>query len=55
MAVFNGESLDDIDARKGWEIQLLLMASIVGGEHFDDAGLDTFLAEARKLADERLA
>jgi hypothetical protein len=55
MAVFSGESLDDIDARKSWEAQLLLMAAIVGGEDLDGAGLDAFLAEARKLADEWLA
>ena len=54
MAVFSGESLDDIDARKSWETQLLLMAAVVSGEHFDDAGLDAFLAEARKLADQWL-
>lgn len=55
MAVFSGEPLDDIDARKSWETQLLLMAAIVGGAHYDDAGLDAFLAEARKLADQWLA
>jgi hypothetical protein len=55
MAVFTGKSPDDIDARKSWEAQLLLMAAVVGGEHFDDAGLDAFLADARKLADQWLA
>lgn len=55
MAVFTGHSLDDIDAPTSWEIQLALMAAIIGDEHLDDAGLDAFLAEARKLADQWLA
>jgi hypothetical protein len=55
MAIFNGESLDDIDARKSWEAQSFLMTAIVGDENFDNAGLDAFLDEARKLADEWLA
>jgi hypothetical protein len=55
MAVFTGQSLDDIDPRASWETQLVLMAAIVGDEHLDDAGLDAFLAEARKLADQWLA
>lgn len=55
LAVFSGESLNDIDARKSWEAQSMLMTAIVGGENFDDAGLEGFLAEARKLADEWLA
>jgi hypothetical protein len=54
-AVFNEDSLDDVDARKSFETQLLVMVAIVGGEHLDDAGLDAFLAEARKLADQWLA
>ena len=55
MAVFTGQSLDDIDPRTSWQTQLVLMAAIIGDEQLDDAGLDAFLAEARKLADEWLA
>jgi hypothetical protein len=55
MAVFNDDSLDDIDARKSFETQLLLMVAIVGDENLDGAGLDSFLAQARKLADQWLA
>ena len=55
MAVFTGQPLDDIDPRTSWETQLVLMAAIIGDEHLDDAGLDVFLAEARKLADHWLA
>jgi vacuolar-type H+-ATPase catalytic subunit A/Vma1 len=55
MGVLADDSLDDIDARKSFETQLVLMAAIVGGENLDDAGLDAFLAQARKLADQWLA
>jgi hypothetical protein len=55
MAVLTGQSLDDVDPRTSWEAQSVLMAAIVGAESLDDAGLDAFLAEARKLADEWLA
>jgi hypothetical protein len=55
MAVFTGQPLDDVDARASWETQLVLMAAIIGDEHLNDAGLDAFLAEARKLADQWLA
>jgi hypothetical protein len=55
MGVLADDSLDDIDARKSFETQLVLMAAIVGGENPDDAGLDAFLAQARKLADQWLA
>jgi hypothetical protein len=55
MGVLADDSLDDVDARKSFETQLVLMAAIVGGENLDDAGLDAFLAQARKLADQWLA
>jgi hypothetical protein len=55
MAVFTGQPLDDVDPRASWETQLVLMAAIIGDEHLDGAGLDAFLAEARKLADQWLA
>lgn len=55
MAVFTGQSLDDIDARTSWETQSVLLVAIIYDEHLDDSGLDEFLAEARKLADQWLA
>ena len=55
IAVFNGDSLDDLDARKSFDAQSQLMVAIVYGAQLDDAGLDAFLAEARKLADQWLA
>jgi len=55
LAAVTGQSLDDIDPRTSWEAQSVLMSAIVGSEGLDDAGLNAFLAEARKLADEWLA
>jgi hypothetical protein len=54
MAVFNDDSLDDVDGRKNLETQIFVMVAIIGAEHLDDAGLDAFLAQARKLADQWL-
>jgi hypothetical protein len=34
--------------------QILLLAGLIADEHLDDAGLDAFLADARKLADQIL-
>jgi hypothetical protein len=51
MGVFNDDSLDDVEVRKSFETQLIPMAAIIGDEQLDDAGLDAFLAKARKLAD----
>jgi hypothetical protein len=55
MAVFSDDSLDDIDARASFQTQLLMMVAIIGGENLDDARLDAFLAQARKLADQWIA
>lgn len=35
--------------------QFLLLGALVAAEHLDDAGLDAFMEDARKLADEMLA
>jgi hypothetical protein len=53
-AVYTNEQIDDIDPRKAWEIQLLLLAGLIGDEQLDDAGLENFLSQARKLADQML-
>jgi hypothetical protein len=34
--------------------QILLLGGLIADEHLDDAGLDAFLADARKLADQIL-
>lgn len=55
MAAITGESLDDVDPRTSYEAQGVLMTAIVADERLDDARLDVFLAEARKLADKLVA
>jgi hypothetical protein len=55
MAVLADDSLDGIDPYKSLEAQSVLLAALVYDEDLDDAGLDAFLAKARKLADEWLA
>jgi hypothetical protein len=52
--VYTSEQIDDIDPRKAWETQLLLLAGLIGDEQLDDAGLENFLGQARKLADQMI-
>lgn len=47
--------VDDLDARKKFQTQLIVLAALIADEQLDDAGLDAFLAEARASADEWLA
>lgn len=51
-AVISDENIDDIDPRTSFETQLLLLAAMTADARYDPAGLDEFLAEARKLADQ---
>jgi hypothetical protein len=37
------------------QVMLFVLGELISQEHLDDAGLDAFLAEARALADARLA
>lgn len=53
-AVFTYEGISDLDADTRLGTQFLLLAALIGEEHLDGAGLDSFVAEARKLADEWL-
>lgn len=50
-AVYTDEQIDDLDRETRIRSQFLLLAALVVDEHLDDAGLDAFTAEARKLAD----
>lgn len=50
-SAFTGQPVDDVDGQLSWETQIVLMAAIVADEQLDDAGLDEFLAKARKMAD----
>jgi hypothetical protein len=45
-------SVADVSKTTLASTQLLLLGALVADEHFDDAGLDAFLASSRKLADQ---
>jgi hypothetical protein len=45
-------SIADLDDRTVAGTQFLLLAGLVADEQFDDAGLESFMAEVRKLADQ---
>jgi hypothetical protein len=50
-AALTDENVDDIDGKTLVRLYVVLLAALVSDEQLDDAGLDDFLAEARKLAD----
>jgi hypothetical protein len=54
-AILFDESIDDIDARVSFQTQLVLLAALIADAHLDDAELDKFMNEARKLGDTWLA
>lgn len=53
-AVYGDEDITDIHPNKRLEIQMALLAALAADENFNNAGLDEFLAAARKLADQML-
>jgi len=55
LAVVGDEDVDDVDPKTSFETQLLLLAAMTADQHYDAAGLEEFLTEARKLADQWLA
>lgn len=46
------DDITDINPNKRLEIQMTLLGALVADESLDSAGLDEFLAAARKLADQ---
>jgi hypothetical protein len=54
-AVYTDEPIDDIDGAARGRAQVILLAALINSEQLDDAGLDAFLVDARKLADQWLA
>jgi len=54
-AVYTDETTDDIDRESRIRTRFLLLAALVVDEMLDDAGLDAFLGESRKLADQWLS
>jgi hypothetical protein len=54
-AVYTDEQIDDLDSATKGRTQIILLAALITGEQLDAAGLDAFLADATKLADQWLA
>lgn len=52
LTVYTDESVDDVDRKTVSETQFLLLGALVADAKFSDAELDSFLADARRLADE---
>jgi hypothetical protein len=52
LMVLGDGSVADVSKTTLASTQLLLLGALVADEHFDDAGLDAFLASSRKLADQ---
>ena len=53
LAVYTDEHVpDDLSLEIRYRIQLLLLAALIADEQLDGAGLDAFLVDARKLADQ---
>ena len=53
-AVYTDEHISDLDRETRIGTQFVLLAALIVDEHLDEAGLDTFMADARELADEWL-
>ena len=55
LKVLGQGSVADLDAKVAFTAKQFLLAALVADEQLDDAALDEFLAETRKLADQWLA
>jgi hypothetical protein len=55
LAVITDEEIDDIDARTSFQIQLVLLAALIADARLDDSALDSFMDQARDLANQWLA
>ena len=54
-AVYSGESIGDLDNAIKGRAQIILLAALINSERLDEVGLDAFLADASKLANQWLA
>jgi hypothetical protein len=52
LAIFTDEEVNDLNTETKVSTQIILLYALITDARLDDAGLDGFLAEARKLADE---
>ena len=55
LAVYTDEQVKDIPAEVRYKTQIILLGALIGDEQLDAAGLDAFLGQARKLADQWLS
>jgi hypothetical protein len=55
LAIFTDEEVGDLDAEIKFHTQFILLLPLIDDEQFDDAGLDMFMGEARKLANQWIA
>jgi hypothetical protein len=54
-AVLGEGSISDLSDATVAGTQIVLLAALIADEQLDDAGLDTFLGSARKLADQLMS
>jgi hypothetical protein len=54
LALVKDADISDLDRREARRSERILLNALIAGEHLDSAGLDDFMAAARKLADELL-
>lgn len=54
-AVYTDEQIDDLDSATKGRTQIILLAALIADVQLDSSGLDAFLADAAKLADQWLA
>jgi hypothetical protein len=54
LAVVKDGDISDLDRREARRSERILLNALIANEHLDSAGLDEFMATARKLADELL-
>jgi hypothetical protein len=52
LSIFADEGVGDIDAKVKYRTQLILLLPLIDDEQLDDVGLDKFLGDARRLADQ---
>ena len=54
-AVLGEATTEGLSRQAKMSAQFLLLAALIAAEHLDDPGLDAFMSDARKLADQLLA
>jgi hypothetical protein len=55
LAITSDEEIDDIDPRVGYQARLVLLFALIADASLDEAELDKFMGQARRLADKWLS